>query len=330
MAKIKANKKKLRNQSIVKFSNDLFFKYAISKKLKASVELRKKIPKLVSNLDFEILEVRNSEINQDCVKAKNIVLDINAINEYGETIDIEMQMSNLDTTEVKRFQFYGARMVVEQLNQGEEYHLLKRVYQYIFINDTNKELVETYISKNQNNETEEDFLNVRNYIHMKNINKILKDKDVSELTDLERLCYLFVRNDYADIIKDDKDDIIRQVVSMYQKFASDGKMWEMGVARQLALVREASFKSEYREKGRKEGLAEGLIKGKNEGLAEGEANGKRKELIASSVRIVKNIYHFECKKWLEVLTDKQLERLQDLAFSIKDFSELKQRINEVK
>ena len=44
-------------------------------------------------------------------------------------------------------------------------------------------------------------LNYRYFIKMKHIEKILKEKEVKELNDLERLCYLFIKNEYTDIIK---------------------------------------------------------------------------------------------------------------------------------
>ena len=97
--------------------------------------LRKYIVKLVTNIDCKKMIVKNPEINQNTVLAKNIILDICAVDETGRVIDIEMQMAGNNNSESARFQFYGARLLIEQLDAGEKYNMLRPVYQIIFIND---------------------------------------------------------------------------------------------------------------------------------------------------------------------------------------------------
>ena len=62
--------------SLVKFNNDLFFKYLLSRDTAESKLLRKYIVKLVTNIDCKKMIVKNPEINQNTVLAKNIILDI--------------------------------------------------------------------------------------------------------------------------------------------------------------------------------------------------------------------------------------------------------------
>ena len=50
-------------------------------------------------------------------------------------------------TELKRFEFYGARALNDQLNSGEKYELLKPVHQIIFIDEypwNNRNLINHY------------------------------------------------------------------------------------------------------------------------------------------------------------------------------------------
>lgn len=140
-----------RNQNMVSFSNDLFFKYCLSRDNPISQTLRKKLVALISGIHCQSLTVLNPEINQEHVGKKCIILDLNAVDENGQTIDIEIQMSGYTVTEQKRFQYYGARILVEQLNQGEEYYQLHRVYQYILINSDNDQLIDEYAFRNKDN-----------------------------------------------------------------------------------------------------------------------------------------------------------------------------------
>ena len=96
------------NNNNVRFSNDLFFKYLLSRDTLESIKLRKFIVKSVTHLDCQQMIVKNPEINQNTVLAKNIILDICAVDEKGRIIDIEMQMAGNSNSESTRFQFYGA------------------------------------------------------------------------------------------------------------------------------------------------------------------------------------------------------------------------------
>lgn len=116
---------------------------------------------------------------------------------------------------------------------------------------------------------------------MKEIREILKDKKKGELNDLERLCCLFIKNSYDDIIKGEENDIIRQVVEMYNEFKKDKKLWDLGNERELALIREESLKMEYEDrvaKGIKEGIAQGIEERIQQGIKQGMKQGLEKEI----------------------------------------------------
>lgn len=68
---------------------------------------------------------------------------------------------------------------MEQLNQGEEYYQLRRVYQYILINSDNDKLINEYAFRNKDNQLEEENLNIRYYVYMKRINEIVREKKLS-------------------------------------------------------------------------------------------------------------------------------------------------------
>lgn len=319
---------KIKETNTVSFGNDLFFKYAFSRDNDISISLRKKLIYLISGIKCKELTVRNPEINQSHVDAKNIILDILIKDENDHLIDIEIQMYNHGTTEKKRFQFYGARMLVNQLEQGRKYYELNKVYQYILINEYNphhNDLIECYMFRNEYNEVEPENLNERYYVFMK------ESKKKKSLNDLERLCSLFINNKYSDIIKEDKEDIIRQVVEMYDEFKKDKKMWDLGNERELALIREESIKMEYEDrikKGIEQGIKEGIKQGVKQGieLAKNEALEKNRRRCN---KMIKERYHQDSTKWVENLSEQQLDEIISLIFKEDDYDLFKQKIDKL-
>ena len=256
----------------VRFSNDLFFKYLLSRDTLESIKLRKFIVKSVTHLDCQQMIVKNPEINQNTVLAKNIILDICAVDEKGRIIDIEMQMAGNSNSESTRFQFYGARLLVEQIDTGEKYHQLRPVYQIIFINEDDDRLIKDYAFRDDQGELEKENLNYRYFIKMKHIDKIIKEKGIAGLNDLERLCYLFIKNEYTAIMKEREEDIVEMVIKMYDKFRSNEPIWSLANQLALAKLRTESLEMEREEKTAKR-IEEGIKKGIEQGIEQGIAQG---------------------------------------------------------
>ena len=305
----------------VRFSNDLFFKYLLSRDTLESIKLRKFIVKSVTHLDCQQMIVKNPEINQNTVLAKNIILDICAVDEKGRVIDIEMQMAGNSNSESTRFQFYGARLLVEQIDTGEKYHQLRPVYQIIFINEDDDRLIKDYAFRDDQGELEKENLNYRYFIKMRHIDKIIKEKGIEGLNDLERLCYLFIKNEYTAIMKEREEDIVEMVIKMYDKFRSNEPIWSL--ANQLAL---AKLRTESLEMEREEKTAKRIEEGIKQGIEQGVEIGKKETLRQTCIKMIKKQYHQDCQEWIESLTGKQLEEIIELIFEEDDFEVFKQRI----
>ena len=294
----------------VRFSNDLFFKYLLSRDTLESIKLRKFIVKSVTHLDCQQMIVKNPEINQNTVLAKNIILDICAVDEKGRIIDIEMQMAGNSNSESTRFQFYGARLLVEQIDTGEKYHQLRPVYQIIFINEDDDRLIKDYAFRDDQGELEKENLNYRYFIKMRHIDKIIKEKGIEGLNDLERLCYLFIKNEYTAIMKEREEDIVEMVIKMYDKFRSNEPIWSL--ANQLAL---AKLRTESLEMEREEKTAKMIEEGIKQGIEQ------------TCIKMIKKQYHQDCQEWVEGLSEKQLEKIIELIFEEDDFAVFKQKVD---
>ncbi len=224
-------------------------------------------------------------------------------------------MAGNNNSESARFQFYGARLLVEQLDAGEKYNMLRPVYQIIFINDDDDCLIRNYAYRDSEGKMEKGNLNYRYFIKMKHIEKILKEKEVKELSDLERLCYLFIKNEYTGIIKEKEEDIIGMVIKMYDKFRNNEPMWSIANQLALARIRTESFKDEYHSKGLEEGIEIGI------------KQGIEKEKRDIYIEMIKGRYHQECSEWIEGLSEKQLKLINKYIFEEDEFEVFKQRID---
>ena len=330
------------NNNNVRFNNDLFFKYLLSRDTLESIKLRKFIVKSVTHLDCQQMIVKNPEINQNTVLAKNIILDICAVDEKGRIIDIEMQMAGNSNSESTRFQFYGARLLVEQIDTGEKYHQLRPVYQIIFINEDDDRLIKDYAFRDDQGELEKENLNYRYFIKMRHIDKIIKEKGIEGLNDLERLCYLFIKNEYTAIMKEREEDIVEMVIKMYDKFRSNEPIWSLANQLALAKLRTESLEMEREEKtakrieeGIKQGIEQGIKIGREEGVEQGieigrekgVEIGKKEALKQTCIKMIKKQYHQDCQEWVESLSEKQIEEIIELIFEEDDFAVFKQKVD---
>ena len=314
------------NNNNIRFNNDLFFKYLLSSDTLESIKLRKFIVKSVTHLDCQQMIVKNPEINQNTVLAKNIILDICAVDEKGRVIDIEMQMAGNSNSESTRFQFYGARLLVEQIDTGEKYHQLRPVYQIIFINEDDDRLIKDYAFRDDQGELEKENLNYRYFIKMRHIDKIIKEKGIEGLNDLERLCYLFIKNEYTAIMKEREEDIVEMVIKMYDKFRSNEPIWSL--ANQLAL---AKLRTESLEMEREEKTAKRIEEGIKKGIEQGIEIGRKQEIKRNRnncIELLKGRYQKDCSKWVEGLSEKQIELIYKYIFEEADFEVFKRKIDD--
>ncbi|MFQ6792330.1 MAG: PD-(D/E)XK nuclease family transposase [Thomasclavelia sp.] len=286
----------------IPFHNDLFFKYMLVN----NQTLLERILKIVTGITFTIVSILNPAINSDTVNGKGIVLDLLVEDEEKNKIDIEMQMYGSKFNEYIRFHFYGCRLIANQLVVGENYYGLKKAYQVIFINQRNPDhlLYDKFIFKGRTNREDEGNLNYRYYVYLSEIDDILKKKKKEELSELERLCYLFKNNEYDGIIKEEKDDLIKQVVEMYEKFTEDKMMWDLAFVRESARMRE-----------------EGM-------MAESYDNGKRAMQESMLQKQIMIKYGQDESKWLESLTEKQLEKITEEILKEITLDELKSKVEK--
>ena len=281
------------------YSNDLFFKYTLSREDEGSVYARNTIIERVTGIRVKESTVLNPNLDP------GIILDVHVKDEQNRHFNIEMQTTYKGLAEMMRFEFYGARALNNQLNSGKKYKDLKPVYQIIFIDEyawNNRNLINQYQMRNEQGEKESYYpLILRTYIHMPAINDIVKEKEMQRLNDFEQLVYLFENNGKNDILKS-KERLVKVFMDKYEEMQKDDELWSTAMAIQMGEARYRYGLEDSFEEGKKEGEALLLIKQ------------------------LKSKYHEDCSAWLLSLNDEQFEAVSNLILVCNTYQELKNQV----
>ncbi len=297
------------------YSNDLFFKYTLSREDEGSVYARNTIIQRATGIRVKESTVLNP--NPGIIGKKRIILDVHVKDEMNRHFNIEMQTTYKGIAEMMRFEFYGARALNNQLNSGKKYKDLKPVYQIIFIDEyawNNRNLINHYQMRNEQGENESYYpLILRTYIHMPAINDIVKEKEMQRLHDFEQLVYLFEDNEKNDILKS-KERLVKVFMDKYEEMQKDDELWSTAMAIQMGEAR-------YRY-----GLEDSFEEGKTEGKIEGEKIGIQKGRISLLLKQLESKYREDCSAWLQSLSNEQIEAVSSLILVCNSFQELKNQI----
>ncbi|MCR0393583.1 Rpn family recombination-promoting nuclease/putative transposase [[Clostridium] innocuum] len=304
------------------YRNDLFFKYTLSREDEGSIFARNTIIERVTGIRVKESTVMNPNLDPKTIGKKKIILDVHVKDENGQLFCIEMQ-TTFTETEKKRFEFYGARALNDQLNSGEKYELLKPVHQIIFIDEypwNNRNLMNHYQMRTERGEVEnKKALIKRSYIHLPVINEMVRKQGILKLNDFEQLCFLFENNENDAILKT-KERLVKVFVEKYKEMQKNDKLWSTAMAIQMG---EARYRNGLNDS-YKEGLEQGLEQGIERGIRKGKEEGERQLLK----RQIEKKYHEDATEWLKTLTSEQLIWISEQLFTCDTLSDLKQKATE--
>ena len=310
-------------EDVLNYRNDLFFKYTLSREDEGSIFARNTIIERVTGIRVKESTVMNPNLDPKTIGKKKIILDVHVKDENGQLFCIEMQ-TTFSETEKKRFEFYGARALNDQLNSGEKYELLKPVHQIIFIDEypwNNQNLMNHYQMRTEKGEVEnKKALIKRSYIHLPVINELVRKQGILKLNDFEQLCFLFENNENDAILKT-KERLVKVFVEKYKEMQKNDKLWSTAMAIQMG---EARYRNGLNDS-YKEGLEQGLEQGIERGIRKGKEEGERQLLK----RQIEKKYHEDATEWLKTLTSEQLISISEQLFTCDTLSDLKQKITEM-
>jgi len=209
------------------------------------------------------ITIQNPQMDGDALQDKSIALDIHAKSSLGESLNIEIQLSNHRGLK-ERILYYWSRQYGSQLQTGQSYERLQRTVS-IFLLDFDLTRRDVLHSVYQVLETEcfaplTDQLE----IHLLELPKLAKlsSKDVNRDRTLwnwlQFLCGA-TQEEWEQLSSDDTE--LRKVMSTLESISKDREMWLLAESRKKWLHDQVAFRETGFEEGKAEGKAEGIVEG---------------------------------------------------------------------
>ena len=220
------------------------------------------------------VEIKNTDLNKGYIEDKFSRLDVKATTSNDEIINIEIQLKN-EYNMIKRSLYYWSKLYSEQLNEGEDYSLLKRT---ICINILNFKYLKTRmfhsVYRMKEIHTNEELSDIEE-IHFIEIPKL---EDGSDEKDMLVAWIEFLKNPESEKVRslEMSVDEIREAKDELIKMSNDDTQRELYEMRAKTLRDKISALNEAERKG--------IKKGREEGRKEGEQN-KAIEIAKSLIKL---------------------------------------------
>ena len=201
------------------------------------------------------VEIKNTDINKNYIEDKFSRLDVKATTSNDEIINIEIQLKN-EYNMIKRSLYYWSKLYSEQLNEGEDYSLLKRT---ICINILNFKYLKTRmfhsVYRMKEIHTNEELSDIEE-IHFIEIPKL---EDGSDEKDMLVAWIEFLKNPESEKVRslEMSVDEIREAKDELIKMSNDDTQRELYEMRAKTLRDKVSALNEAERKGIKKGREEG-------------------------------------------------------------------------
>ena len=220
------------------------------------------------------VKIKNTDLNKGYIEDKFSRLDVKATTSNNEIINIEIQLKN-EYNMIKRSLYYWSKLYSEQLNEGEDYSLLKRT---ICINILNFKYLKTRmfhsVYRMKEIHTNEELSDIEE-IHFIEIPKL---EDGSDEKDMLVAWIEFLKNPESEKVRslEMSVDEIREAKDELIKMSNDDTQRELYEMRAKTLRDKISALNEAERKG--------IKKGREEGRKEGEKN-KSIEIAKSLIKL---------------------------------------------
>ena len=253
-----------RIDKIYDFKNDFMFKHSLGNDQDpGSFYLLKLFIEGILNISCKSITILNPDLVVENIEDKDMLLDFGVQTNTGDYVNIEMFSKN----QYQRFQIYGASLLSRQEKEGDDYQKnINHVYQIIFIDDIDKanlKLYDRYESRNEEGKLEKYNLLTRVYVQMPYINLIKKQKKLEEFSEIEKGIYIFENGITDDIIRLKEDNKVVEIMKeKIDRFNQDEQLRDMAYKRSLNRWANERDKQDMYEKGKEEGIKQGIEQGK--------------------------------------------------------------------
>ena len=227
------------------------------------------------------VQIKNTDIEKEHIEDKYSRLDIKAITNNGEHINIEIQVKN-EYNMIKRSLYYWSKMYEGQLTKGQDYDTLSRticinILDFKYLKNDN--FHNCYRLKEKN--TNEELTDVME-LHFIEIPKLRKLENTEDISDMLEAWITFIESPTSELIDklEMSSDEIKEAKEELVRLSGNDKERERYEKRFESILEQNSLLANAERKGLQKGLQKGIEKGKKEGA--------KQEKILIAINLIKN------------------------------------------
>ena len=254
------------------------------------------------------VQIKNTDIEKEHIEDKYSRLDIKAVTNKGEHINIEIQVKN-EYNMIKRSLYYWSKMYEGQLKKGQDYDTLSRticinILDFKYLKNDN--FHNCYRLKEKN--TNEELTDVME-LHFIEIPKLRKLENTEDISDMLEAWITFIESPTSKLIDklEMSSEEIKEAKEELLRLSGNDKERERYEKRFESLLEQNSLLANAERKGLQKGLQKGIEKGKKEGLKEGE----NRKAIEIAINLIKNGLDNELIKNTTGLSIKEIMQLRN-------------------
>ncbi|CEK36549.1 transposase and inactivated derivative,conserved hypothetical protein,PD-(D/E)XK nuclease family transposase [[Clostridium] sordellii] len=207
---------------------------------------------------IESVQIRNSDIEKEHIEDKYSRLDIKAITNKGEYINIEIQVKN-EYNMIKRSLYYWSKMFENQIVEGDNYNKLAKtvcinILDFKYLRNEkfhNAYRLKEIITNEELTDTME--------LHFIEIPKLRKLDDSEEISDMLEAWVAFIQNPDSEVVEklEMSKKEIREAKSELVRISGDSKERYMYEKRKESILEKVSLIESAEQKGIEKGKREG-------------------------------------------------------------------------
>ena len=242
------------------------------------------------------VEIKNTDIEKEHIEDKYSRLDIKAVTNNNEHINIEIQVKN-EYNMIKRSLYYWSKMYEGQLTKGQDYDTLSRTicinildFKYL----KNENFHNAYRLKEIN--TNEELTDTME-LHFIEIPKLRKLNDTEDISDMLEAWITFIERPTSELISklEMSSDEIKEAKEELLRLSGNDKEREMYQKRFESLLEQNSLLANAERKGLEKGIKQGLIEGENRKSIEIAINAINNNLDDNTIKIITGLSLDEIK-----------------------------------
>ena len=206
------------------------------------------------------VQIKNTDIEKEHIEDKYSRLDIKAVTNNGEHINIEIQVKN-EYNMIKRSLYYWSKMYEGQLTKGQDYDTLSRticinILDFKYLKNDN--FHNCYRLKEKN--TNEELTDVME-LHFIEIPKLRKLENSEDISDMLEAWITFIESPTSELIDklEMSLDEIKEAKEELVRLSGNDKERERYEKRFESLLEQNSLLANAEKKGIEKGRKEGII-----------------------------------------------------------------------